>query len=362
LEVETEKATVDIEAPASGIIKGIRSGATEGVEVNVGETLAYIAETDEIVPELPSLGLINTQEKKDAVKNKPEQGATIFASKDILATPVARRLAKEIGINLKNIQGTGPGGRIREEDIRAKAVENKKGISAAEKRDSEGKNEQVELNRIQKITAEHMLESIRTIPQYTLTVEADLTSTINFREKVKLQKGITISYNAFFIKSVASALLHHPRINATLEGNTIRFKDSINIGLAVGAEEGLVVPVINDADKKSLIEINDLVQKYKEKSLSHRFSNDDLSGATFTISNLGMFGINQFNAIINPPQAAILAIGQINQVVSVNPDNLVGIRPKVKLSLTVDHRFVDGIHASKFLNSLVSVLEKCEFD
>ena len=212
------------------------------------------------------------------------------------------------------------------------------------------------------ITAEHMLESIRTIPQYTLTVEVDLSSTINYREQVKVQKGITLSYNAFFIKSAASALLQHPRINATLEGNTISLNDQINIGLAVGTEEGLIVPVINNADKKSIIEINDLIQKYKEKGISHRFSNDDLSGATFTISNLGMYRINQFNAIINPPQAAILAIGQINQVVSVIPDNMITIRPKVILSLTVDHRFIDGFHASQFLNSLSSVLEKCEFN
>ena len=362
LEVETEKATVDIEAPASGIIKGIRAGATDGVEVKVGETLAFIAETDEIVPELPPLGVIDTKEKKGVEKNKSEKGITSAISKDILATPVARRLAKEIGINLENIQGTGPDGRIREEDIRKIAKENNKGNLETEKRDSERKNKQTELNRIQIITGKKMLESIRTIPQYTLLVEADLSSTIEFREKVKLQKGITLSYNAFFIKSAASALLQHPRINATLEGNTLRFNDLINIGLAVGTEEGLIVPVIRDADNKSLIEINDLVQKYKENIISHRFSNDEITDATFTISNLGMYGINQFNAIINPPQAAILAIGQINQVVSVIPVNLVAIRPKVILSLTVDHRFIDGFHASQFLHSLVSVLEKCEFN
>ena len=360
MEVETEKATVEIEAPASGIIKGIRPGVIKGSEVPVGEPIAFIAKVDETVQELLPFDSSLSKAGGTVTLQRAVEKQINTAEEKILVTPAARKIAKELGIKLADVEGSGPGGRIREEDIHALVKIRKQSISAKEKDNLGSGKGQIQMNAVQKITTERMLQSIQNIPQYTLTSEADLTKMVQLREELKTSIKKTISITTFFIQITASVLVRHPRLNAVLEKDVIRLNHLINLGVALGTEEGLFVPVIKNANEKSLLEIDNEIQRFKENAKNHSFSTEDLSGATFTISNLGMFRIKQFNAIINPPQAAILAIGSIDRVPSVINNDTIEIRPKIMLSLTVDHRFIDGYHASHFLEELVSELENAK--
>ena len=213
---------------------------------------------------------------------------------------------------------------------------------------------------MQRLTGERMVQSIQTAPQFALTVNADMTNALEHREsltdRTATEAGERLSITVLLSKIVATALKHHSRANASFEAGRVKLHKQVNVGVAIGAEDGLIVPVIKDADQKTLIQIVRELQIFREKARQMRFSADELSGGTFTISNLGMYGIDQFNAIVNPPQSAILAIGRIIKT-PIALDNMVALRPMMSLTLTIDHRVMDGVQGAKFLAEIKESLE-----
>jgi len=415
VEIETDKAVGEVESPVEGILAGIR--AKDGAVVPVGEVIAFVAKPGEKVPEFsPIAGEKETQAAPVAPAAVPALAAE---PSHILAAPAARRVAEELGVELALVRGTGPGGRIKEEDVRAFAEQRKappapeppketrilaspvarkmaeeRGIDLAKVTGTgpggrithedvltyaetsakvaapkpaapatapqEGV-EWLELSTIRRITGERMTASKQTVPHFALTVEVDMSKATRAREvlmdRIAAESGAKLSYTALLVKVVAAALKKHPLANAEFAGGRIKIHKSVNVGVAVGVEEGLVVPVIHDADKKSLAEINGLLKSFQEKSATLKFAPAELSGGTFTITNLGMFGIDQFSAIINAPQSAILAVGSIaNRPVALDEES-VGIRPMMSLTLSVDHRVLDGVTGAKFLMEVKNLLE-----
>lgn len=414
LELETDKATVELEAPASGIIKAIRAGVESGANVPVGETMAYIAEPDEEVTALPPLGdaghvsqpveqeppaasattplpaqaarkpgrpravpavrklarelgvdlalihgtgregRITEQDIKayiSAQEAKPPEKATAE-----LASPVARRMAEDLGVNLAEVKGSGPKGRIIKEDVQAFAQ------TTATAPIEDERDEWLELTTIQRLTGQRMIESVQTAPQFSLDAAVDMTKLLEFRavqmDRIAAAAGERLSVTGILVKAVAIALKQFPRANASFNGGRIKLHKVVHVGVAVGTNEGLVVPVIKDADQKTLVQITQALANFQEKAASMRFHPDDLSGGTFTISNLGMYGVDRFNAIVNPPQSAILAVGRIIKTPVGMPDNTIMLRPMMSMTLSVDHRSMDGLQAAKLLAILKECLEE----
>jgi pyruvate dehydrogenase E2 component (dihydrolipoamide acetyltransferase) len=354
MEVETDKAVAELESPATGILKGVRAGAQPGAEIPVGETIAFIAESDEQVSAMPALTSPGAQTPSSVAQ--PEASAEAQGIEQRVRTsPAVRCIARELGVDINSVTGTGPEGKITEADVRAFST---KGGAAKTAGTSLEAGEWAELNSVQRLTGERMLQSIQTAPQFALTVRADMTNVLRIRESLKNdltreRRSVTV----MLVKIVAAALKHQPRANASFEAGRVKLHKQINVGVAIGTENGLIVPVIKDADQKKTIEIATELHNFREKARQMRFSTDDLSGGTFTISNLGMYGIDQFNAIINPPQSAILAVGQVTKTPFALPDNTITVRPLMVMTLTVDHRAMDGILGAKFLAEIKERLE-----
>jgi pyruvate dehydrogenase E2 component (dihydrolipoamide acetyltransferase) len=383
--IETDKVTVEIEAPASGILGGIR--ADVGEEIPVATVIAYILEEGEELPEgfvaipadvpqeEPSLepvlaspvarrlaeehgidlgGISGTGTKGQITKADVERAVEAATPEapagKVRATPAARRLARERGINLASLQGSGPGGRIQEEDI----PEVGPSIPLA--------GERIPLEGMRKTIAERMMMSYQTTPHINFTVRVDMSGVERSRPSVNAEaqaKGFDrVTLTSFIVKAVAWALKRHPYLNSTLEGEEIHLLPEINIGVAVALEDGLIVPVVHNADQVGLLEIsnrvNDIVSRAHEGSLTP----SDVAGGTFTISNLGPFGIEQFTAIINPPQTATLAVGALQR--EAIPDSLgqLGVKPMMRMTLSADHRVIDGAIAARFMMDLKDALEK----
>lgn len=356
MEVETDKAVAELEAPASGILKGIRAGALAGAEVPVGETIAFIAEPDEQVPVLPPLSSQGHQTPNSVTVAQVTTQAQSIEPR-VRASPAVRRVARELGVDLGSVTGTGPEGKITESDVRALSSTGTHPTKTATSTLLEA-GEWADLSSVQRLTGERMLQSLQTAPQFALTVSADMTNALRIRESLKNElTDEHPSVTVMLVKIVATALKHQPRANASFEAGRVKLHKQVNVGVAIGTENGLMVPVIKDADQKKTIDIANELHTFREKARQMRFSTDDLSGGTFTISNLGMYGIDQFNAIINPPQSAILAVGQVIKTPVALPDNTIAIRPIMNLTLTVDHRAMDGVLGAKFLAEIKKSLE-----
>jgi pyruvate dehydrogenase E2 component (dihydrolipoamide acetyltransferase) len=350
MEVETDKAVAQLEAPASGILKGIRAGAQPGAEVPVGETIAFIAGPDEQVPVLSPLTSTGAQTQSSVAL--PESAEARSVEHRVRTSPAVRRVARELGVDINSITGTGPEGKITEADVRAFSTKEGAKKTSTTLEAGEG----AELNSVQRLTGERMLQSVQTAPQFALTVSADMTNPLRIRESLK-NTAQRFSVTVMLVKIVATALKHQPRANASFEAGRVKLHKQVNVGVAIGTENGLIVPVIKDADQKKLTEIANELHTFREKARQMRFSTDDLSEGTFTISNLGMYGIDQFNAIINPPQSAILAVGQVTMTPVALPDNTIVVRPQMIMTLTVDHRTMDGVLGAKFLAEIKKRLE-----
>ncbi len=397
LELMTDKVTAEVEAPAAGVIKGIRPGAVDGAEVPVGEIICYIAAPGESVPALPPLpGYEATDEGRTTKDEGPSTAASVAVSKEAeaepvagpRASPVARKVAKELGVDLNAVTGTGPQGRITDGDVRAAAA--KVADEGRRTKDEQAapstpvvsapehasrlthhaspatlppqRATDLPLTTIQRITGERMRESVVNAPQFAIDVAADMTQALWLREqlaeRVQAEAGAKLSVTGLLIKVVAAALKRHPRANAEFAGDMLTLHDEINLAVAVGTDDGLVVPVIRNADHKSLAQITAELAAFQEKAKVLRFSADDLTGGTFTISNLGMYGVDGFRAIINPPQSAILAVGRIVKTPVGLPDDTVALRPMMSLTLTVDHRCMDGVQGARFLAEIKTLLEQ----
>jgi len=339
VEVLSEKVTYDVEAPIAGVLRKIL--VEEGVDMPVGATLALIAAPDEELPEVEVAAEASpTKLVEESVVRKETEAVPI--RERILASPAAKRLARERSIDLTQVQGTGPEGRIVEEDVKL-FIEEKTKLTPHVK-------EVIPLTGIRKTTAERVASSFQTAPHSFIIMDVDMTEAVKLRRKTKA------SYTAILVYVVAKALREHLSVNSTLIAGKIQVYESINIGVAVSTEKGLVVPVIQNADKKPLVEISSELEELAEKARQGKLSKEQLTGGTFTVTNLGMYGVDTFLPIINPPEAAILAAGRTVEKLVVADKEIV-VKPIMTLTLAYDHRILDGAPASIFLRKIKMIIE-----
>ncbi len=363
-EIETDKAIVDIPSPYEGTILKIHFKEKE--IVRVGEVLVTIGEKGEAVVEEPKKEEIEA-EAKPAPSVVGEIRETREEIREVLATPRVRKLALEWGIDIKEIEGSGPQGRITEEDLRrAKekkvAAEGKKPeVKVKPKYDFYGSIDYIPLRGVRRATAKRMAESVSKAAHVTHFDEADVTELAKIREKMKKEgekKGIKLTYLPFIVRGVINALKSHPMLNATLddESEEIVVKKYYNIGIAVDVPDGLIVPVVKAADQKSIFELAEEIQKLAESTKKRTLDLADLKGGTFSITNVGMIGGEAATPIINYPEVAILATLKIAPRVRAEKGT-----PKVKnilpLCLSFDHRVIDGAEAARFMVDLIKILE-----
>jgi len=374
-ELDTDKVTQEVEAEVDGVLQKIV--VAEG-EVDVGATIAVI-ETNgaepAAEPEPAADPATETPTEPDASPAEPPAAAAEETQADsgaqgptaapapgdtrIKASPLARRIARERGIDISSVSGTGPEGRILAEDVERAPAGVEAPTAAAPMAASAGEIEVVQLSSVRKTIARRLSEAWAA-PVFQLGVSADMTEVLALRETLveHLAEGDTKpTVNDVFVKLAAVALIRHRPVNATFSGEEIQRHPAAHVGIAVAAPQGLVVPVVRDADRRTVQEIAraraDLVGRARDNKLKL----DDLQGGTFTISNLGMFGVEQFTAVLNPPQVAILAVGSVKDE-PVARDGQVVVRPIVNMVLTCDHRAIDGADGATFLQTLVSLVER----
>lgn len=356
-EVETDKASSDVEAKTSGTL--LKVIASPGEIIPVNKIVAFIGEPGEEIPEITEKEEIKESEAEEKIQEKepskeevPKPSEKEKAEK-VKAIPAARRLAKEKGISLSKVRGTGPQGAITEEDV-------EKAITEEETPEEIKVKEKVALEGMKKRTAKRMTESFQEAPHFYLSKEVDMEKAAEFRKeitsKIKKESGVKPTFTDIIVAAVAKTLKNNPYINATLDEEEIVLYEDVNVGIAVATDQGLVVPVIHDANEKALSEISSQRSELVDKARSNNLQVDEISAGTFTITNLGMFGISQFDAIINPPESSILAIGEIKEK-PVAVDEKVEVRKRMNLTLSIDHRIVDGAIGANFLEDLKKVLE-----
>jgi len=432
-EVETDKATMELVARGSGILRKRLIG--DGDTANVGTVIAVIAGADEDVSALtggaevqaeqaPSTAEAPAQEKAaqaagsdvgrgaaavaaagetepDSVERGtpaedtpadaaptpvPDGGSQAKAAAGdassgngrVKASPLARKMASESGVQLGGVQGSGPGGRIVKRDVEA-AMEGGAQAQqpaapaaaqpsaapaptapAAPAAPSEGGYRDQPLSPMRKTIAKRLTQSIGPVPHFFLTVEIDMGEAMRLRGRINerfADQGVKVSPNDLIIKAVAAALRKHPWVNASWTGEAIRFHDQVHIGVAVAVDEGLITPVVRDADRKGVAEIATEVRELAGRAREKKLKPEEYTGSTFSLSNLGMFGIEEFTAVINPPEAAILAVGAIAPKVVVDEKGDMAVRQRMRVTLSCDHRVIDGATGAQFLETLKSYLE-----
>ncbi|MFA4906959.1 MAG: dihydrolipoamide acetyltransferase family protein [archaeon] len=361
-EVETDKAVVEIPSPKAGII--LKLHVENGQRISVGQVIATIGEKGETYS-----GQAPAQEAKIGPKHETRETGNAqenSAAIGVLATPATRKAAREMGIDIEKVRGTGSGGRITEEDLKAftgKGQGNEKTISSPEKTDfeKEGEIERIPLRGTRKVIAERMAKSFRTIPHAVHMDEVDVTELVKLKEREKgeaAKRGARLTYLPFIIKATVFALKNNPRVNASLDeaANEIVVKKYYHIGVAVDTDDGLVVVTVRNADKKSIIEIAQEVEELAGKAKTKKIALEDLRGSTFTITNIGAIGGTWSFPIINYPNAAILGVHRIKER-PIAVEGKVRVRSVLNLSLSFDHRIIDGADAARFMNDIMVHLE-----
>jgi pyruvate dehydrogenase E2 component (dihydrolipoamide acetyltransferase) len=369
LDVETDKAVVEIEAPAEGILAGVKAHA--GDVIPVGQTIAWILNPGEEIPaEAASASGRRMDTRSAAAPAPPTQVSAPAASAPVAnarISPKARRLAKEHGVDLSRVRGTGGEGEIQAEDILAFVASGgaSSGSLASGTAYAPTKSAQAEayamepLSQVARLMAERTTQSWTTAPHFFVIREIDATGLLAAREKfgaaIEKAHGVKLSHTDLMIAAVAHALTKHPLVNASWTGNGVRLNPEINVGVAMAVEGGVVVAAIPVTNTKKLSEIAVMRRDLTERARGGKLRPTDITGATFTISNLGMYQVDAFTAIIVSPQAAILAVGRIaDRVVPVQ--GRPGIRPMLTLSLSCDHRVLDGARGALFLNDLAAAI------
>lgn len=352
LEVETDKAVVEIEAPADGILAGVN--AQEGAVIPVGETIAWIVLPGEVPPTVVKPSSASTRVSTESARpsaetpvprKRTEAGAKI--------SPKARRLAREHGVDIGRLSGSGPGGEILASDV----------LALVESQDASPPTEVEALGAVGRLMAERTTQSWTHVPHFFVTREVDAGALVEAREKmapaIEKTRGVRPTHTDFLVALVARVLTRHPRLNASWTAEGIRQNREVNLAVAMAVKDGVVAAVIHNADKTDLGDIAAQQRDLAERAKAGRLRPPDITGPTFTISNLGMYHVDSFTAIINPPQAAILAVGRIvDRVVPV--DGQPGIRQMMSLTLSCDHRVVDGARAAAFLDSLAEAIREPE--
>jgi len=333
VKIETDKVVSEVESPTKGIVGRIAAQAGELVPVT--GFLAWIIAPGEVAPPVPE-----TASAEPVDRNK--------GTSRIKASPLARRMAAEAGLDLTTLVGTGPGGRIVEEDVKQALAGRTQAVSTA--------GEVIPLTGVRQVIAKRMAESIRVTARVTLVTEADATELVKLRSDFQKSVNLSPSYSDLLVMIVARALREHPSLNARLVGDTIQFPLAVSIGLAVDTKRGLLVPVIKDADRKNLAQIVRESQELIKRAREGNSLPEDLDGGTFTLTNLGMYDIDAFTPIINLPQCAILGIGRI-VARPVVYEGKIAVRQMMHLSLAFDHRIVDGAPAARFLQRVKQFVE-----
>lgn len=380
MEIETDKVTVEIEAPASGFLQGV--SASKGEDVPVGQTIAWILEPNESLPESslasspdrskstqtgnPATSIVSPVARKIAEEHqidlsqiksdggriqkadvinylerqKAGEGTTYRAP----ASPKARRMAVEIGLDIARMNGSGPNGAVLAADVLAAQAPTATSTPLHE-------------SSTWQIMAERVTQSWVSVPHFYLMRELNASRLVAWLESGRKRIDINLTYTDLLVKLVATALQLHPRLNASWEQNRIVHNQDINIGLAVAVEDGLIVPVIHRANQLGLQELASRRIELVQRAQSHKLSLEDIQEGTFTISNLGMYGVDAFNAIVNAPQTAILAVGRIaERAVPINGQ--LGIQPMMTINLSCDHRVIDGARGAQFLQTLTALTEE----
>ena len=379
LDVETDKAVVEIEAPADGVLAGVKAHA--GAVIPVGQTIAWIVAPGETPPVEESAA--TSGRRMDAAPaaaafaaaSAAAASATTAPAANVRVSPKARRLAKESGVDLSLVRGTGLEGEISADDVRAfiesggsaatAAVAAPRSETPQAALPSSGQEARAtgSLSQIARLMAERTTQSWTTAPHFFVTREIDAGALLSAREKlgpaIEKVRGVRISHTDLLVAAVARALEKHPLVNASWTGSAIQLHPEINVGLAMAVDDGVVAAAIPDANKKKLGEIAAMRSDLATRARGNKLRPTDITGATFTISNLGMYQVDAFTAIIVSPQAAILAVGRIaDRVVAV--DGKPAVRPMMTLTLSCDHRVFDGARAAQFLNDLAVAIQDAE--
>jgi pyruvate dehydrogenase E2 component (dihydrolipoamide acetyltransferase) len=361
LEIETDKAVVELEAPADGILAGIKAEA--GADIPVGQTIAWIVAPGESVPvgnpSTAPAARAGSQAKTETpqVAAAAPSGAAQATPSNAKISPKARRLAKELGVDIASLRGSGLGGEILAADVQAGA-----NAPAVETTATVKKSGSIEVpSSLGRIMAERTTQSWTTVPHFFVTRDIDATALNQYRERVvgeiERTHQVRVSHTDLLVALVARVLRKHPRLNASWGADGIHLHDHVNMGVAIAVDDGVVAAVIHDAHTTSLAEISLQRRDVAERARAGKLRPADIADATFTISNLGMYQVDQFSAIITPPQAAILAVGGIaDRVVAVAGKP--AVRPLMTLTLSCDHRVADGARAALFLRQLAEALRE----
>jgi pyruvate dehydrogenase E2 component (dihydrolipoamide acetyltransferase) len=416
VEIETDKANMTYESDSEGTV--VEIVVQEGETVALGEVIARLgdageqAASDDADAEEPAEDSADAEEEpaeEEPAEEEEEEAAAATASSNghgsdderVKASPVARRMANELGVDIADVQGTGPGGRILKADVQAasgedgasaggddepepdnaektekkKAKKEKKAKKKEEKAKTEataqpeqpqaggdagnrGEMQVQELSRLQRTVSRRMAESKATAPDFSIEVEIDMSLCVELRGRLKEVEDKPPSFNDMVVKACANALREHPRVNGSYRDGKFELYSRVNVGVAVAANDALVVPTVFDADKKSLGEISRTVQALATKVRDSKITPPELSGGTFTVSNLGMYGIDRFSAIINPPQAALLAVGALKKKPVVDDGGRIVARDMMSVALICDHRILYGADAAQFLARVRELLEQ----
>ena len=390
-EIDTDKATMEMQALANGVLRKIL--VNEGQAAPLGQLIAVIGEPNEdiasLLSEAPAAAAPAKQEEK---KPEPEQekpapqpqpqakAATAAAGQPsraengnqaasgrMIVSPLAARMAAEAGIDLRSLQGSGPGGRIIKKDIEA-AISQPKAAPAPQqfpRAVEPGRVQQIgaspyhdePASEIRKTIAKRLVTSLGPVPHFFLTTEIEMDRAAEMRKGINaLDPELKISINDIIIKVAAAALIQHPAVNASFQEKFVRYYQNADIGVAVAIEDGLITPVVRAADQKTLSEIAAEVRELAERARTRKLKPEEYTGASFSVSNLGMFGIDEFTAVINPPEGAILAIGAMTPKPVVR-DNEIVVRQIMRVTMSCDHRVIDGATGAKFLQTFKKILE-----
>jgi pyruvate dehydrogenase E2 component (dihydrolipoamide acetyltransferase) len=407
-EIETDKATMELVARGDGILRAVLLG--EGDTAPVGAVIGVIATADEDIEGMvadaggssaeddgsagsdsPAATGTDTADDADAADTESHKSKSDREMDDapsdgagrVKASPLARRLAEEAGIDLTGVSGSGPGGRIVKADVEeaatsAPAEPSRSAATApapsgdapprrtapppadwSDAGASEG-HEDVKVSQMRKTIARRLTESLSPVPHFFLTIEVDMARVMEARKSVNAaveSDGDRVSVNDFVLKALAAALRKHPACNAAWHDDVIRRFDHIHVGVAVAVEDGLITPVVKHADRKGLVQISREVKEMAGRAREKKLQPEEYTGSTFSISNLGMFGIREFTAIINPPEAGILAVGAVEEI-PVAIDGELTVRPRMRVTMSCDHRVIDGATGAKFLQTLRTMLEE----
>lgn len=391
VEIETDKAVMEYEAYEDGYL--VKQNVSEGDTVPIGEVIGFIADSPDAVPEdsgKPAAPAAEkneapkAEEKQEAKEDQPAEAAPATSESDgdssgerPRTSPLARRLAKEYGLDITRIKGSGPKGRIVRADIEAAAKDGSAAqdapapassapaapapaAQAASTQDEVRGSEELKTSNVRKIIARRLTESKQTVPHFYLRRAIDAEGLKAFRAQINEQlssTGVKVSFNDLIVKACATALKLHPEVNTSWINDTLVQHHRINVGVAVAVDAGLVVPVLHDTDKATLSEISTRTRELAGKARDNKLKPQEMGGGTFSVSNLGMFGMDSFSAVINPPEAAILAVGAMRPE-AVVVDGEVAVRNRIALELSVDHRAVDGAVGAAFLKELAEILEE----